>query len=536
MLAPNFSAWRLATAFGFAAALTMPTVHCAVAQKSGGTLRIYNSSNPPSASLHEETTIASVMSFSGVYNNLVWFDPTKARNGPDTIVPELATSWAWDASRTKLNFKLRNDVKWHDGRPFTAKDVQCTFHRLNGKEPDYLRRNPRGIWYENMTEVTVNGDFEATFVLSKPQASLLSMLAAGYTAIYPCHVAGRDMRTKPVGTGPFMFGEFRSNELIQLVKNPDYWKKGFPYLDAVEWRIVPNRSTRMLAFTAGEFDMAQTADITPPLLKDIEAKAPQAICRMEPTNVNTHMLVNREKPPFDNPELRTAMMLALDRQAFIDILTQGKAALAVNMMAPPQGNWGMTKEELAKLPSYGDPVAQRAEAIKIMEKFGYGPNNKLKVKVATRDFNTFRDPAVILVDQLNKIHFDAELDVVESSLWYNRLFGKQYAVALNLAGAGIDEPDGVLKMGFACKSDANFSKYCNPEIDRLLDLQSQEGDPVKRKAIVWDIERTLVRDVARPIIFHGIAATCWHPHIKGYVQHENSIYNNSRFEHVWLDK
>ena len=134
---------------------------------------------------------------------------------------------------------------------------------------------------------------------------------------------------------------------------------------------------------------------------------------MLPTNVTTHMLVNRERPPFDNAELRRAMILSLDRQAFIDILALGKANLAVNMMPPPEGNWGMPIEELKKLPSYGDPAAQREEARKIMEKLGYGPSNRLKVKVATRDFNTFRDPAVILVDQLNKIHFDAELDVVE---------------------------------------------------------------------------------------------------------------------------
>ena len=101
------------------------------------------------------------------------------------------------------------------------KDVQCTFHRLNGKEKDYLRRNPRGIWFENLFEVTTDGDHEATFVLSKPQASLLSMLAAGHTVIYPCHVSGRDMRTKPIGTGPFKFAEFRSNEVIRLVKNKE---------------------------------------------------------------------------------------------------------------------------------------------------------------------------------------------------------------------------------------------------------------------------------------------------------------------------
>ena len=508
----------------------------AAAETYGGTLRIYNSSNPPSASPHEDTTIAVVMPFMAVYNNLVRYEPTVPRNSFATIIPELATAWEWNASKTKLTFKLRSDVRWHDGKPFTGRDVQCTFHRLNGKEPDYLRRNPRGIWYEHLTEVTLNGDYEVTFNLSQPQPSLLAMLAAGYTAIYPCHVSGRDMRIKPIGTGPFKFVEFKSNESIHLVKNSDYWQTGRPYLDAIEWRIVPSRSTRLLAFAAGEFDLTQTADVTPPLLNDVKRNAPEATCALLPTNVTTHMLVNRERPPFDTPELRRAMMLSLDRQAFIDILTLGKAKLAVNMMPPPEGVWGMPVEQLAKLPSYGDPAAQREEARKIMEKLGYGPTHKLKVKVATRDFNTFRDPAVILVGQLNDIYFDAELDVVESSLWYNRLFKRDYSVALNLAGAGIDDPDGVLKMGFACKSDANFSHYCNPEVDNLLDQQSQEPDPERRKAMVWKIERILVEDVARPIIFHGHGATCWHRYVKGHVQHENSIYNNWRFDNVWLDK
>ena len=87
------------------------------------------------------STIATNMPFMAVFNNLVRFDPPKPRNGFDTIVPELAESWAWDTSGTKLTFKLRSGVTWHDGKPFTAKDVQCTWHRLNGREPDYLRRS-----------------------------------------------------------------------------------------------------------------------------------------------------------------------------------------------------------------------------------------------------------------------------------------------------------------------------------------------------------------------------------------------------------
>jgi peptide/nickel transport system substrate-binding protein len=519
-----------------AALLVVGAYTNALAQKQGGTLRMYLTTNPPSTSLHEETTIEVVQPFSAIYSNLVRFDPTKVSNELSTVIPELATSWQMDSSGTKVTFKLREGVKWHDGQPFTAKDVQCTFDRLRGKIDKFYRRNPREAWFENVAEITTNGDHEATFVLKAPQASLLPMLAAGYTAIYPCHVEAKDMRTNPIGTGPFKFVEFKSNQSIKLERNPDYWDKGRPYLDGIEWRIVTNRSTRVLAFTTGEFDMTRTADITVPLLGDIQSKAPNAICELKPTNVTTHMLVNRDLAPFDKPELRRAMMLALDRQAYIDILGQGKAFLAVNMQAPPEGKWGVPAEELKKWFSYGDPAQQRAEAIKIMESLGYGPNNKLKVKVATRDFNNFRDPAVILVDQLNKIHFDATLDVVESSQWYNRLFTKNYSVALNLAGAGIDDPDGVLKMGFKCGSPANFSKYCNPEVDKLLDQQSQEQDPAKRKEIVWQIEKMLVEDVVRPIIFHGNQATCWHPHVKGHVQPENSIYNSWRFDQVWLDK
>ena len=104
---------------------------------------------------------------------------------PETIVPDLAESWAWDASKTKLTFKLRQGVKWHDGKPFTAKDVQCTWNKLTGKDPDDFRKNPRAIWWHNLKEVTVNGDHEVTFNLNRPQPSFLSLFASGYTAGLP---------------------------------------------------------------------------------------------------------------------------------------------------------------------------------------------------------------------------------------------------------------------------------------------------------------------------------------------------------------
>jgi peptide/nickel transport system substrate-binding protein len=509
----------------------------AAAEKSGGILRTYNSTNPPSASILEEATIATAFSFSGIFNNLLMFDQSKPHNGHDTIVPELAESWAWDASRTKLTVKLRGGVKWHDGKPFTAKDVQCTWDKLKGKHADQFRSNPRAVWWTNLKEVTTSGDLEATFVLARPQASFPALLASSLSPVYPCHVPAKDMRRSPVGTGPYKLVSFDSNRSIKLAKNPDYWKPGRPYLDGIEISIIGNRSTRVLAFVANEFDLTFVADITVPLMPDVMTQAPKATCQMVPSGVSTNLIVNRNKPPFNDARLRKAMALALDRHGMIDILTGGKASLAGAMMAPPQGGWGMSKEMVMALPGYGgDQAARVAEARRIMESLGYGPNKRLKVKVSTRDFQSFKDPAVLLVDQLNRIYFDAELEIIESAVWYGRITRQDYAVGLNLTGSGVDDPDVTLAEGYACNSDRNYTKYCNPDIDKLIERQSQEADIAKRKQIVWQIERVLAEDVARPIIFHGVAATCWHPHVKGFVLHENSIYNNWRLEHVWLDK
>ena len=527
----------VARAVPAAALAVLFTIAPALAQKQGGVLRGANSANPASLSVHEEVTIATIMPISPIFSNLVRFDPLKPVNSAETIIPDLAESWAWDDTATKLTFKLRPGIKWHDGKPFSARDVQCTWHWLNGKVEGHFRKNPRRIWYENLKEVTVNGDNEATFHLGRPQPSLLPMLASGFSAVYPCHVPAKDMRTAPIGTGPFKLVEFKSNEKVRMVRNPDYWEKGKPYLDGIEWSIMGNRATRVLGLIAGEFDMTSTGDITVPIMKDIGAQAPQIICELGPTNVTGNVLINQKRAPFDNKQVRAAVNMALDREGFIKILSHGVSQISGHMMAQPEGLWGMPKEMLAALPGYGGTLeARRAEARKIMEALGYGPNNKLKLKVSTRDFTAFKDPAVLLVDQLNQIHFEAELEIIESSVWFGRAQRQDYSIALNLTGAGLDDPDSMLMENFICNSENNWTKYCNPEVDKLLLDQSSERDAQKRKEMVWKIERILAEDVARPVISHGVAAQCKHPYVKGHVRQMNSIYNNWRLDHIWFDK
>src|SRR3954462_8065754 len=129
----------------------------AVAPKSGALLKMYHRANPPTLSIHESSTNSTVIPMMPLFNNLVVYDQTKAQNSPQTIVPDLAKSWAWSADGKALTFKLEEGVKWHDGKPFTAKDVVCTFDLLTGKGEDKLRANPRKTWYSNVDKVTANG-------------------------------------------------------------------------------------------------------------------------------------------------------------------------------------------------------------------------------------------------------------------------------------------------------------------------------------------------------------------------------------------
>src|SRR6266849_8539715 len=159
------------------------------AQKPGGVLKMSHFDSPASMSPHEEATAATLRPMMGVFNNLVIFKQDEPQNTLKSIVPDLATSWEWNEEGTELTMPLRHGVKWHDGKPFTAADVKCTWDLLTGKASDKLRLNQRKAWYRNLDEDITHGDYEATFVLKRPQPAFLGLLASGMSPVYPCHVS-----------------------------------------------------------------------------------------------------------------------------------------------------------------------------------------------------------------------------------------------------------------------------------------------------------------------------------------------------------
>jgi peptide/nickel transport system substrate-binding protein len=508
----------------------------ALAQKQGGILRMYNPDSPASMSIHEEATVFAERPMMAVFNNLVIYKQDVPQNSLQSIVPDLATGWSWNEEGTALTFPLHQGVTWHDGKPFTAKDVQCTWDMLTGKSSEKFRVNPRKSWYQNLDAVTAKGDYEVTFHLKRPQPAFLALLASGFSPVYPCHVPPAQMRQHPIGTGPFKFVEFKPNEYIKLTRNPDYWKKGQPYLDGIEYTIIRSLSTATLAFVAGKFDMTFPYSLTVALWNDVKSQTPQVICELAPGGINRNLIINRDKPPFDDPELRRAMALTLDRQAFIDIISEGKGDVGGVMQPSPAGLWGMPTDLLKQLPGYDPDVPKnRGEAHQIMRKLGYGPDHRLSIKLSARDIPYYRDPAVILIDQLKEIYIDAELETIDTTNWFPKVMRKDYVVGLNLANGGGD-PDQILHLNYGCGGELNYSGYCNPEVDRLIDQQSIEANQKKREQLVWEIERRLVEEGARPIIFYSRGATCWQPRVKGFTVMVNSIFNGARMEDVWLDR
>jgi peptide/nickel transport system substrate-binding protein len=506
------------------------------AQRAGGVLKLSHFDSPASMSILEESTRAALQPMMGVFNNLVMYDQHIAKSSLETIVPDLATSWSWSEEGTELTFPLRQGVKWHDGKPFTAADVKCTWDLLMETGNDKLRVNPRRSWYANVAEVTTRGDFEVSFKLKQPQPYLLTLMASGWSPIYPCHVPAREMRQHPVGTGPFKFASFKPNEEIKVAKNPDYWKPGRPYLDGIEYTIMREPGPRNLAFFAGRFDMIPL-NVSIPTLKDFKEQAPQAMCQVRTGNVPRTLLINPAAPPFDNPELRRAMGLAFDRKAFLDILNEGKGAIGGNMMPPPNGAWGMPPEVLQTLPGYGPDVEKnRAEARAIMEKLGYGPDKRLAIKLSTRNFPDWRNYAVIMISHLKETYVDAELDLVDTALWYSKMARKDYTVGAVPIESGVDDPDQMFFENYVCGAVRNYGGYCNPGLDKLVNQQSMEANPVKRKDIVWQIERILAEAGVRPVLYYPAGASCWQPWVKDLTLMINSIYNGWRMEDVWLDK
>src|SRR5438093_5445125 len=280
------------------------------APRSGGsiTLRL-REDLPQGFAIHESPTISTMWPAMPCLSNLVLFDPLKPIHSVDTIVSELAERWSWQDSYHKLVFFLRSDVKWHDGKPFSSKDVKYTFDTLREAPdaPAKLRLNPRRDWYGKVEAVDALDPQSVVFRLKHPQPSLLLMLASGFTPLYPAHVPAASYRTGCVGTGPFKVKDWRKGDFVEYVKNRDYFMKDRPSLDGLRYPIIAERGTATAALQAGRVDVAFPGETTTPIADQLKKAAPQPVIPQVDAGILDHLTINTRKPPFDNVKVRQAL-------------------------------------------------------------------------------------------------------------------------------------------------------------------------------------------------------------------------------------
>ena len=328
-------------------AATVPS--SAQAPKSGGHLNLMQREDLSQGfAIHETSTIATSFPSMPCFNNLVVFDQSKRAETVDNLVGELAEKWSWQDSYRNLVFFLRKDVKWHDGQPFTSKDVKFTFDMVR-EAPEAaakLRINPRKDWYTNVEKIEAPDPYTVVFHLKRPQPGLLVMLASGYSPVYAAHVNPATYRTGCIGTGPFKVKEWRKGEFVDYVKNPDYFAKGRPYLDSLRYVVIKERGTRTAALQAGQLDVSFPGETTKTAAEQLKKAVPGLVITPVAQAVSDNIILNTKKPPFDNPKVRLAVSYAIDRRALISTVHQGGAVPGASQQPKPYGVWGLLEKDL----------------------------------------------------------------------------------------------------------------------------------------------------------------------------------------------
>lgn len=426
------------------------------------------------------TSINPAINEHGEINSLI-FTGLTAHDKDNKIVPALAESWELDETTHTYTFKLRNDVKWHDGKPFTAADVKFTIETI--QNPDSMSEIASN--YEDIESVEVVSDYEVKIKLTDANIAILDYLTVG---IIPKHLLeGKDIKTaefntNPVGTGPYKLEKWDTGQSIKLVKNTEYFK-GEPEIDNMVFKIVTDYKARAMQLKSGELDFTQ---ITPKDMSVIEKDEKFELYKCKTADYRG-IMYNFNAPLFkENKELPNALSYAINRKAIVDsvILGQGVEAYSPLQMGPYNNpdiekfeyNKEKAKEELEKL---GWKISKDG----IYEKNG----TKLSFEIVCGEGDQVRiDMANICSQQFKEIGVDAKVAVKSEIDWAGQ---DSYLIGW---GSPFDPDDHTYKV-FATDKGSNFNSYSNANIDKILKEARSTTDDAKRVELYKSFQEEMTK-------------------------------------------
>ncbi|MBI2910326.1 MAG: ABC transporter substrate-binding protein [Chloroflexi bacterium] len=512
-------------------AAPIPTPKPAAEQpRYGGILTVGAGTDSASLDVHEDQGGQTPFN-PHIYSGLVRYDP---HGWPEAkVLPSLATSWQLSPDGKVYTFNLVKGAKFHDGGALAAEDVKFSFDRI--RDPQLgLTTSPRRQELANVSSIDTPDGSTVKITLNHPQASFLPTIAVWWYAVMPKRLPldkKGDITKTLVGTGPFRFKDYARGVGWEAVKNASYFVQGRPYLDGIKAYIIPDTFTRFAALrTRSILWWSPFPYMTVSQTKTIRETMPDKIdvgWGFHPAWYG--VMFNLTKAPWSDVRVRQAISLTFDRKKMLAVGLEG--AGVVGMSHQPPGEWALPEEEMMKMPGYAKPDIEGAK--KLMAEAGF-PNG-FKAEGMVRAVKPHQDLSLIVKDAMAQIGIGLDLKTSEIAVSWDLLYRKAYEVFAIGFGAALAEPDVQLGDYYVTGASKNYMGYSNPAYDALFAKQLQTLDAGERRKIIWDMQRTLLKDMPVAIAYWSNVPYAWWKEVRGFTP-PVSFYNAYPAQDIWLAK
>jgi len=505
--------------------------------KHGGVLRLGVGMRPPHFDVHQSGTIFNLGSQGAMFDNLVRRDP---RNGGKTIIPDLAHSWQIAKDGKTYTFHLRKGVQFHDGAELTADDIKATFDRII--KPPQGVSIPRSILFRAVSEITAPDKYTVEFKLAEPRPVnfIMSAIASGWNVIVRKKTLEdnnynlRKVEVYP-GTGPFRSVKRVENESWVMEKNKDYWNKGLPYLDGVEfYNLLPFSPELGSAILSGRIDYARITD--PVTFR--KAKTTPGITAVDHyQSVIQATWINSKRKPLDDPRVRRAMHLVLDKPVLVDVV-KDVAPMLVGGFIYPFSEFATPIDQLTKRLGYQpDPAASIKEARALMAAAGH-PDGLKGLDYMVREIATFKLWSQAIQAMLKEsLNIECNLRTVVESVWFDDATSGNFDLAIGAIVSTLLDPSDYFNAWYGKGGPQNYSFWDNKEFQALTLQIDTELDVEKRQELIRKAEAIMESDPPLLPISWEKNIEVWYNYVKGITAADYfGLYDVVRQDTVWLDK
>ncbi len=500
--------------------------------KRGGTLSLRAVTQAVAYDTVDVRGQADYHTIGALFNNLIWPDPYG--NGT-ALVGDAAERWQISADGKVITFLLRKGIAFHDGTPFTAKDVVYNLER--GRTPRSTTMTFFRDRFKIIEKVEAPDDSTVRLTLTSPSNAFLQVLGLNQFLMFPSHIPLperlEDWKKNPVGTGPFVWKR-QAGDQIEVARNPSYWKSGLPYVDAITITFM-SLTVAQAAFRAGRLDAAQL-DVSAIERQIPELRSAQGFVPLRITSSRFSIVVN-QRPPWNDVRVREALSLALDRQAITKIAVVEGVPYAAPLLPPEMGGqWGIPVSEMQTRPGYrDDKTADLARARQLLTDAGVDPRN---ITVSILAVDQFAIHGEAIEPNVSKLGFKTKLDIVTTTVQTERLLRGDFDLwASTNPTISFDDPADYLTPLVSSGGPLNYGKWSNPEMDRLLAEQDRTLDVTQRGQLLRQAQELILKELPFISELYRRAYMGHMPWVKNHPSRLPFLASPwYRWEQVWIER